>query len=113
MKSNVFNVLYRVCDSVENYNSSRTTGRKIDVILKSFSSICDSVSLAKKKIEGIEIPFHIVYDKTGVETKNKFKEIAKERYMISKHTNTSYSDTANITPSERAYILQFIVEDLT
>lgn len=33
--------------------------------------------------------------------------------MISKHTNTSYSDTANITPSERAYILQFIVEDLT
>lgn len=33
--------------------------------------------------------------------------------MISKHTNTSYIDTLNITPVERTYLLQFIVEDLT
>lgn len=33
--------------------------------------------------------------------------------MISKHTNTSYIDTLNITPTERTYLLQFIVEDLT
>lgn len=33
--------------------------------------------------------------------------------MISKHTNTSYIDTLNITPAERTYLLQFIVEDLT
>ena len=33
--------------------------------------------------------------------------------MISKHTNTSYSDTADITPIERSYLLQFIVDDLT
>ena len=33
--------------------------------------------------------------------------------MISKHTNTSYTDTENITPAERTYLLQFIIEDLT
>ena len=43
----------------------------------------------------------------------RYKEIVKERYMISKHTNTSYIDTLNITPTERTYFLHFIVEDLT
>ena len=33
--------------------------------------------------------------------------------MISKHTNTSYIDTLDITPAERTYLLQFIVDDLT
>lgn len=33
--------------------------------------------------------------------------------MISKHTNTSYKDTEDITPAERTYLLQFIIEDLT
>lgn len=42
----------------------------------------------------------------------RYKEIAKERYLISKHTNTSYDDTANITPLERGYILQFLIDDL-
>ena len=42
----------------------------------------------------------------------RFKEISKERYLISKHTNTSYSDTNNITPLERQYILEFITDDL-
>ena len=41
----------------------------------------------------------------------RYKEIARERYLISKHTNTSYDDTANITPLERNYILEFLVED--
>lgn len=43
---------------------------------------------------------------------SKYKEIAKERYIISKHTNTSYKDTEYISPLERGYILEFITEDL-
>ena len=33
--------------------------------------------------------------------------------MISKHLNTSYNDSADITPTERMYLLQFIVDDLS
>lgn len=35
-----------------------------------------------------------------------------ERFLISKHTNTSYGDTENISPIERAYLLEFIQDDL-
>ena len=42
----------------------------------------------------------------------RYKEIARERYLISKHTNTSYEDTSTITPLERNYILEFLVDDL-
>ena len=42
----------------------------------------------------------------------RYKEIARERYLISKHTNTSYDDTSNITPLERGYILEFLIEDM-
>ncbi len=42
----------------------------------------------------------------------RYKDIARERYMISKHTHTSYSDTLQITPLERRYLLEFITEDL-
>lgn len=41
----------------------------------------------------------------------RYKDIAKERYLISKHTNTSYEDTSNLSPLERGYILEFLVED--
>ena len=42
----------------------------------------------------------------------RYKEIARERYLISKHTNTSYEDTSSITPLERNYILEFLVDDM-
>ena len=42
----------------------------------------------------------------------RYREIAQERYLISKHTNTSYEDTLNITPLERSYILEFLIDDL-
>ena len=42
----------------------------------------------------------------------RYKEIAQERYLISKHTNTSYDDTSNITPLERSYLLQFLLDDM-
>ena len=43
---------------------------------------------------------------------HRFKEITKERYLISKHCNTSYKDLDNVTPTERAYLLEFIYEEL-
>ena len=42
----------------------------------------------------------------------RYKNIARERYLISKHTNTASEDTSRITPLERGYILEFITEDL-
>lgn len=41
----------------------------------------------------------------------RYKEIVKERWYIAKHSNIPYSDTENITPTERNYILEFISED--
>lgn len=42
----------------------------------------------------------------------RLKEIVKERYIITKHTNTSYTDTSSITPYERRLLIDFIIEDL-
>ena len=42
----------------------------------------------------------------------RYKDIVKERYIISKHMNTSYDGTQNITPVERGYLLEFIMDDL-
>ncbi len=41
----------------------------------------------------------------------RYEEIMRECYYISKFTNTSYNDTLDITPSERAMILRFIEQD--
>lgn len=42
----------------------------------------------------------------------RLKAITYERYLISKHSNTSYIDTLNITPTERQYLISFIIRDL-
>lgn len=42
----------------------------------------------------------------------RLKEIIKERYLISKNINTSYNDTGKITPLERRYILEFMIEEV-
>ena len=41
----------------------------------------------------------------------RLKEIIRERYEISKRIHTSYNDLGDITPLERGYILDFILED--
>lgn len=41
-----------------------------------------------------------------------FENIVKERYIISKQTNTSYSDTGNISASERKLLIKLIIDDL-
>lgn len=42
----------------------------------------------------------------------RYKDISRELYLISKHTNTSYEDAKKVTPLERNYMLEFIMEDL-
>ena len=43
---------------------------------------------------------------------HRFKEITKERYLISKYCNTSYKDLDKVSPTERAYLLEFIYDEL-
>ena len=42
----------------------------------------------------------------------RYRQIVKERFLISKHCNTSYNDVGEMTPTERIYLLQLISEDL-
>ncbi len=42
----------------------------------------------------------------------RYKDISRELYLVSKHTNTSYEDAKKISPLERGYILEFVLEDL-
>ena len=41
----------------------------------------------------------------------RFKELVKECDSISKNCNTSYNDVVKMTPRERDYLIEFIVED--
>lgn len=41
----------------------------------------------------------------------RYEELVKERYLISKIINTSYADTGKLTPIERKYILNYIIEE--
>ena len=42
----------------------------------------------------------------------RYQNLVKERYLITKHTHTSYKDTADLTPLERKLIFGFITEEL-
>lgn len=42
----------------------------------------------------------------------RFKEIVKQCYIISTKCNTSYTDLLSITPVERDYLFEFIMEEL-
>lgn len=46
------------------------------------------------------------------DTQQRFKDIARERYLISKHTNTSFNDTQYMSPIEREFVLEFVMEEL-
>jgi hypothetical protein len=41
----------------------------------------------------------------------RYKQIVKESYIITKNTNTPYSDVMNMTPAEREYFIEFLAED--
>jgi hypothetical protein len=42
----------------------------------------------------------------------RYRDIVKERYLISKNCNTSYTDLGKVTPLERQYLIEFITEEL-
>lgn len=42
----------------------------------------------------------------------RYKEIANEKYLVTKFCNTSYADVASMPPREREYLLEFILNDL-
>lgn len=42
----------------------------------------------------------------------RYKEIVKQCYIISTKCNTSYTDLLNITPVERDYLFEFIMEEV-
>ena len=41
----------------------------------------------------------------------RFGELTKECYLISKNLNTSYVDVLKITPVERRYLINFLIQD--
>ena len=43
---------------------------------------------------------------------HRYKQLVKERYLISKNMNTSYNELGQITPVEREYLLEFIVDEI-
>lgn len=103
MKSNRFNIVYRVCDSVNCYNRNRVTGDKISIILKSAASIAESIVFTKEKSSNIEISLHIVYDKTTIETKTKIKEILSSKKIDFVEHSTSNGNYGNMASFKLAY----------
>lgn len=41
----------------------------------------------------------------------RYKRIVQECYLISKNMNTSYADVLKITPKEREYLINFLLEE--
>ncbi len=41
----------------------------------------------------------------------RLKQIVKENFFLTKHLHTSYSDLLDVTPTERKYLLEFLIED--
>ena len=42
----------------------------------------------------------------------RLAELVEERYQISKHLHTSYTEVGEMTPLERDYILKYIARDI-
>ena len=57
-------------------------------------------------------PLLMICDTDMAQNSEKFKQLVKERYYISKYTNISYSDTGGMTPLERDYLAGFILEEM-
>ena len=42
---------------------------------------------------------------------SRLKELIRQNYMISKNCNSSYNDVLQMTPTERDYLIGFIIEE--
>ena len=45
-------------------------------------------------------------------SQERYRQLVKERYIISKHTNTSYLDSGQLCPIERTLLTKYILEEL-
>ena len=41
----------------------------------------------------------------------RYEELVKERYVISSVINTSYNEVGQMTPTERTYIIKYIINE--
>ena len=41
----------------------------------------------------------------------RYKELVKENYLIAKNTHITYDEVLRMTPLERGYILEFLVDE--
>ena len=90
-----FNIIYRVCDSCENYNSRRVVGSKAETIEKSVISLCKSIKMFVGKgrdVYGIErvtdkVKVFVVFDNTS----NKVKQLVTDCLSASGATIESYN----------------------
>lgn len=41
----------------------------------------------------------------------RYEELVKERYVISSVTHTSYNEVGQMTPTERNYIIKYIIDE--
>ena len=60
----------------------------------------------------------IVKDENGKDKEEPYapvrlKELLKECYSITKNTSTPYSDVLKMTPTERSYMLSFLIEEFS
>lgn len=42
----------------------------------------------------------------------RFRELVKECYLLTRNLNTSYTHTLSITPTERKYLISFLVDEV-
>ena len=42
----------------------------------------------------------------------RYEELVRERYLISKRANISYSESGKLTPTERKYITKYVVDEI-
>ena len=54
-----------------------------------------------------------IIDENGNPTgPEEYENLVKERYLISKRLNTSYTDTGNISVHERRLLLKYIADEI-
>ena len=41
----------------------------------------------------------------------RFKELVKECYLLTRNLNSSYNNILSITPTERKYLISFLVDE--
>lgn len=91
-----FNIIYRVCDSCENYNSMRIVGPKKNVVRMSIDSLKKAISAG-----GGGISLHVIFDNTSEETKEACRSELGE--IAELKTYCTEGNTGNMASFKMAY----------